>query len=74
MSVQMTTKPPTTRILSGNPLKVEAELNALDDEYVVIETNFAVVKDELTLTLILIHQSELRKMRLANLAVPWRRQ
>jgi hypothetical protein len=57
-------KPRALRIISGNAAYIEGELNRLADEYSGTQWNYAVVKDELLITVVLIHHSELRKMQL----------
>lgn len=74
MSIEITTKAPKVRILSGEPLKVDAELNSLLDEYTITMQAVHVVVDHIEVTFLLIHQSELRKMGLANLNMPGMRQ
>jgi len=52
-------------IVSGSAAEVEARLNKVLDEYAAVTWNFAVVKDELRITVVLVHQSEMRKAALA---------
>lgn len=74
MSVQLTSKPPKVRILSGEPLKVEAELNQLADDYTIVAQWCFPSGSDHRITFLLIHQSEIRKQQLANAAMPGRRQ
>jgi hypothetical protein len=57
-------KAPKLRIVSDKPEVVARALNVLLDDYAAITWNFAVVKDELTITVVMVHQSEIRKMQL----------
>jgi len=52
-------------IVSGSAAEVEARLNKVLNEYAAATWNFAVVKDELKVTVVLVHQSEMRKAALA---------
>jgi len=52
-------------IVSGSAAEVEARLNKVLNEYAAATWNFAVVKDELRITVVLVHQSEMRKAALA---------
>ena len=66
---------PSLRILSGSPEMVEHEANLLLKNYAAIMWNFSVVRDELVITVILVHERELRKAQLAQMrSVPGIRQ
>jgi hypothetical protein len=53
--------------LSGSPDATARKVNAVLEWYSVIAWNWSVVKDELTLTALLVDSSELRKAQLAQL-------
>ena len=57
------------RIISGTPAVIEGLLNELGQEYAATTWNFAVVKDELTITVVMISASEIRKAQIAQAAV-----
>ena len=57
-------KPRPVRIISGTPEEIDYELNATLKDYAIMQTNFAVVKDSLRVTVVAIHESEIRKMQL----------
>jgi hypothetical protein len=62
--MELQDKPRALRIISGSAAYIEGELNRLADEYAGTQWNYAVVKDELVITVVLIHHSELRKAQL----------
>lgn len=53
-------KRPKMRIISGSVTAIEGILNELLEYYAALRINFAVVHDELVLTVVLIDQRELR--------------
>lgn len=53
-------KRPKMRIISGSVPAIEEHLNRLLEFYAATSINFAVVHDELVLTVVLIDQRELR--------------
>jgi len=67
-------KPQRIRLLSGPPAIVEHEVNLLLDEYAAVTWSFAVAKDEVVVTVLMIHAGEIRKAQLAqagnSVAVP----
>ncbi len=54
------------KVISGTPAVVDREVNRLWNDYTVISWNWAVVKDELTLSCICISNREIRKAQIAN--------
>lgn len=65
---------PPLRVVSAPPIQAVEQINELLKEYSVMQYHFAVVKDELILTALLINKSVIAQMQLANLNVPTRRQ
>jgi len=61
---------PRLRIVTGSAALVELEVNQLLDNYAVLTWNFAVVKDELRMTAVLVAQSEIRKQALIAQPIP----
>lgn len=59
---------PRLRIVSGRAEVVEAELNVLMFDYTPAHWAFSTVGDHMELTVVLIHDSEVRKQQLV--AVP----
>ena len=57
-------KPRRLRIISGTVAEVEEQLNRVLDDYVTIMWNWATVGAELRCTVVLMHQSEMRKAQL----------
>jgi len=53
------------RILSASPAIVEHDLQELLKSYMAVTWNFAVVAGELVVTVVLVHESEIRKAQLA---------
>ena len=58
-------KPRRLRLVSGTIAEVEFELNRLLDQYVATQYNYAVVKDELICTVMLLHESVVRMQQIA---------
>lgn len=63
-------KPRRIRFISGRPDLVDAQVNELLDEYVVGSVNYATTSEGVIVTCYLVHSSELRKMQIANVALP----
>jgi hypothetical protein len=63
--MEIVTKPPKIRILSGTPAKVEAELNLLLDNYVPSMWAWSQVKDEVIVSVVLVSQSQVRQAQMA---------
>jgi hypothetical protein len=61
---------PPLRVVTAPPVAAVEQINQLLKEYQVMSYHWAVVKDELVLSALLIHKSELRKMALANHDMP----
>lgn len=59
--------PPMLRVVSAEPRSAVAELNSLLGDYQVMSYHWAVVRDELILSALLVHNSVMRKMQLADL-------
>lgn len=59
-------KPLAVRIISGSPAVIEGLINELGTEYSATTWNFAVVKDELTITVVLISASLIRQAQIAQ--------
>lgn len=57
-------KPSRLRIVSGSVAEVEEQLNRMLDDYVTIMWNWATVGAEVRCTVVLMHQSEMRKAQL----------
>jgi hypothetical protein len=57
-------KPRRLRMISGSVAEVEEQLNRLLDDYIATTFNFAVVGTEIRITVLLMHQSEMRKAQL----------
>ena len=60
-------KPRPMRVVSGTPEEIDYELGASLKGYAVISWNFAVVKDALKVTVVAVHESEIRKMQLMQM-------
>jgi hypothetical protein len=60
-------KPRPVRIVSGSPEEIDYQLGTVLKNYQIIQFNFAVVKDVLKLTVIAVHESEIRKMQLMQM-------
>jgi len=58
-------KPRRLRLVSGTIAEVEVELNRLLDHYIATQYNYAVVKDELICTVMLLHESVVRMQQIA---------
>ncbi len=59
-------KPRPVRIISGSPAVIEGLINELGGDYAATTWNFAVVKDELTITVVLISASLIRQAQIAQ--------
>jgi len=57
-------KPRAIRVVSGSPEGIDYELGHSLKGYVIASWNFAVVKDALQVTVVAVHESEIRKMQL----------
>jgi len=57
-------KPRAVRVVSGSPEEIDYALGASLKGYVIASWNFAVVRDELRVTVVAVHESEIRKMQL----------
>jgi hypothetical protein len=53
------------RILSAAPAIIEAQVNEASEDYQVLNWAFAVANNEVIVTAVLIHKSEIRKLQLA---------
>lgn len=60
-------KPRPVRVISGSPEEIDYELGHTLKGYAAVQWNFAVVKDQLRVTVIAIHESEIRKMQLMQM-------
>jgi hypothetical protein len=58
-------KPLRLRIVSGSVAQVEKQLNHLLDHYTMTQQAFAVVNNQLVMTVILLHESVLRMQAIA---------
>ena len=58
-------KPRRLRIVSGPVHLVEEELNRLLNSYVATQFSYAVVKDEVHMTVVLMHESVVRMQQIA---------
>jgi hypothetical protein len=58
-------KPRRLRIISGTTAEVEEQLNRLLDQYTMTQQAFAVVDNQLVMTVVLIHESVLRMHAIA---------
>jgi hypothetical protein len=59
-------KEPSVRILSSRPAVVEEQLNELADRYAPIVWNIQPVDGKVCVTVVLLHQREVRKSQLAT--------
>jgi hypothetical protein len=57
-------KPRRLRIVSGTVHEVEEQLNRMLDDYMTIMWNWVTVGAELRVSVVLMHQSEVRKAQL----------
>ena len=60
-------RPRALRVLSGTPEEIDYEIAATLKGYVIINWNFAVVRDALKVTVVAVHESEIRKMQLMQM-------
>jgi hypothetical protein len=67
MNGEITNTSRAIRIITGKPEVVEAEINAIIDEYTPQSFTYSVVKDELLVSAILVNKSEARKAHLATI-------
>jgi len=58
------TKPKPLRIVSGPYREMEHQLNQLLKDYVALVWNLCAIADQMHVTCVMIHQSEMRKMQL----------
>ena len=65
MSIEISTKPRVFRILSAPPAILEAQVNEACEDYQVLSWTIAVANNEVIVTAVCIHKSEIRKMQLA---------
>jgi hypothetical protein len=65
--MELEIKPRPVRIISGSPEEVDHELNSTLKDYAIMQTNFAVVKDSLRVTVVAVHDSEIRKLQLMQM-------
>jgi hypothetical protein len=59
-------KPRRLRIVTGTVAEVEEQLNQLLDSYLATQYNYAVVGDELRVTVVLLHESVVRMHQIAQ--------
>lgn len=57
-------KPRRLRIVSGTVYEIEEQMNRMLDEYVTVMWNWTVVGAELRVSVVLMHQREVRKAQL----------
>ena len=57
-------KPRRLRMVTGTVAEVEEQLNRMLDDYMTVSFNYCVVGTELRVTVLLLHQSEMRKAQL----------
>lgn len=62
--------PQKIRILSDAPELVEVQLNELCVDYAPIVWNVGPVGDRIVVTVVLLHESEIRKGQLAQVGMP----
>lgn len=62
-------KPRAVRIISGGPAVIEEMLDRLSSEYQPITWNFAVCHDEVTITVVLVSQTQVRLAQIATAAL-----
>lgn len=62
-------KPRAVRIISGAPAVIEEMLDRLANEYTPMTWNFAVCHDELTITVVMISNSQVRQAQIATAAL-----
>lgn len=60
-------KPRAMRVVSGTPEEIDYELSNSLKGYAIASWNFAVVKDALKVTVVAVHESEIRKMQLMQM-------
>jgi len=66
-------KPKTWRILSGSPDEVEHLLNSEAGEYAPMTWNYSIVGAALIMTVVCVHQSQLRQAALMAPLTPGQR-
>lgn len=62
-------KPRAVRIISGGPAVIEEMLDRLAGEYTPMTWNFAVCHDQLTITVVMISNSQVRQAQIAAAAM-----
>jgi hypothetical protein len=62
-------KPRPIRIISGSPAVIDSMLNDLGNEYAPFTWTFAVVKEELTITVVMMSASLIRQSQIAQAAL-----
>ena len=60
-------RPRALRVISGTPEEIDYEIGSTLKGYAIINWNFAVVKDALKVTVVAVHESEIRKMQLMQM-------
>lgn len=60
-------KPRPVRVVSGTPEEIDFALGSSLKGYAVLHWNFSVVKDEQRVTVVAVHESEIRKMQLMQM-------
>lgn len=65
MAIEISAVPPALRLIHGKPELVEAQVNALLEDYTALSYSFMVVGAELHAAAILVHSREIRKAQLA---------
>jgi hypothetical protein len=70
MQVEPETKMKKIRLISGRPEIVDHQVNQMLDHYAISQVNFAVVANDVIVTIFLILQSEVRQAQIGNLALP----
>lgn len=60
-------RPRALRVLSGTPEEIDFLLGSTLKGYAIVQWNFAVVRDALKVTVIAVHESEIRKMQLMQM-------
>jgi len=60
-------KPRPVRVMSGSPEEIDFLLGSTLKGYAIASWNFAVVKDALRVTVVAVHESEIRKMQLMQM-------
>ncbi len=66
MTIEGGKQAPSFRAIYGKPEVVEHQVNQLMEEYTVLSYNWAVVKDELILSALLVHNRLILRLQLAQ--------